>query len=86
MGDPELWALMQRVERLRYRAELLERASADQPPIIRDFLMQLADQARQMADQENDPCQQCGRAECCSSCSYRAWALATPLPAGCSGV
>ena len=75
MQDPDAWALMQRVERLRYRAELLERASADQPPAIRDFLLQLAAQARRMADKEITPCEGCSIAGCCEKCFYRDWAL-----------
>ena len=43
MTDPDLWTLMQRVETLRYRAELLNSASVDQPPAVRDFLAHLAD-------------------------------------------
>ncbi len=50
MADQALWALMQRVERLRFRAELLERASVDQPRTVRKMLLQLAAHARDMAD------------------------------------
>jgi hypothetical protein len=50
MCDPTLWALMQRVERLRFRAELLERASIDQPRPVRRMLLQLAAHSRDMAD------------------------------------
>ena len=81
MCDPSLWALMQRVERLRYRAELLERASVDQPPAIQQFLLELAGQSRRMAD-----CTACGQGEpaeqtdSCGACAYREWALA-PAPA-----
>jgi hypothetical protein len=79
MGNQDLWALMQRVERLRYRAELLERASIGQPPVLHDLLLELADQARLMAEHEGAPCPRCVEAECCSACAYRSWALATPL-------
>ena len=78
MCDTELWALMQRVERLRYRAELLERASVGQPPAIEDFLIELARQSRHMAEGV------CAKADAlepsapCSSCAYREWALALP--------
>ena len=78
MLDPEVWALMQRVERLRYRAELLERASIGQPTAIRELLNQLAAQARQMAEHECAPCEACSETGCCSACAYRAWALADP--------
>jgi hypothetical protein len=50
MCDPALWALMQRVERLRFRAELLERASIDQPRAVRRMLLQLAAHSRDMAE------------------------------------
>ena len=50
MCDPALWALMQRVERLRFRAELLERASVDQPRAVRKHLLKLAAHARELAD------------------------------------
>ena len=50
MCDPDLWALMQRVERLRFRAELLERASIDQPRHVRRMLLQLAAHSRDMAE------------------------------------
>ena len=50
MCDPALWALMQRVERLRFRAELLERASIDQPRPVRRMLLQLAVHSRELAD------------------------------------
>ncbi len=42
MTNPDLWTLMQRVETLRYRAEILNGASVDQPPAVRDFLTHLA--------------------------------------------
>ena len=50
MCDPALWALMQRVERLRFRAELLERASIDQPRGVRKNLLRLAAHSREMAE------------------------------------
>jgi hypothetical protein len=78
MGDPELWAQMQRVEKLRYRAELLERASVGQASVVRDFLIQLAAQAIRMAEHESAPCETCTETGCCSACSYRAWAEAVP--------
>ena len=81
MGDPELWARMQRVERLRHRAELLELASVDQPPAIRKVLIQLARQARRMAEHDCRRCQEVSLMEACGACAYREWALAVPPPA-----
>ena len=49
MASLELWAQMQRVELLRYRAELLERAAIDQTPAVRKHLLGLAAQTRRLA-------------------------------------
>jgi hypothetical protein len=78
MGEQGVWALMQRVERLRYRAELLERASLNQPPAIRDFLIELAGQARRMAEHDCAHCEGTAHHDCCSACAYREWALVVP--------
>ncbi len=78
MVDPDLWALMQRVERLHYRADLLERASVDQPPAIQAFLMELAKQARELADHACVQGDQ-GPAASCTGCGYREFALARPM-------
>jgi hypothetical protein len=51
MPDPGLWALMQRVETLHYRAERLERAVAHWPPPWRDLAFHIAGRLRQTADQ-----------------------------------
>jgi hypothetical protein len=51
VGDPELWALMQRVETLRYRAELLESASMGLQGPARGFVLGIAVQLRQLAEQ-----------------------------------
>jgi hypothetical protein len=78
VGDTEAWALMQRIERLRHRADLLDRASVGQPPAIRDLLTDLAEQARLMAEKEGGFCPKCVKAGCCNACAYRTWALAPP--------
>ena len=51
MADLELWALMQRVETLRYRAERVERIFAGMPERYRPHGDGLAAHLRQMAEQ-----------------------------------
>jgi len=51
MPDPELWALMQRIETCRYRAECVERAWATRPEPWRSFSIAVAAQWRQLAEQ-----------------------------------
>ena len=50
MSDRDLWALMQRIETLRYRAECLEKASAPWSSPWRDVAFHIADRMRQLAD------------------------------------
>jgi hypothetical protein len=51
MPDRALWALMQRVETLRYRAERLERVSESWPNPWRDLAFDVASRWRRTADQ-----------------------------------
>jgi hypothetical protein len=51
MAEPELWALMQRVEWMRYRAEIAERARAAWTGPGRDLALDIALQWRQLAEQ-----------------------------------
>jgi hypothetical protein len=51
MADPEVWALMQRVEAFRYHAERVERAGAHWPTPRNDLASDSALQWRQLAGQ-----------------------------------
>jgi hypothetical protein len=51
MPDPGLWALMQRVETLHYRAERLEKAAPYLPEPWREEALLLAGRWREIADQ-----------------------------------
>jgi hypothetical protein len=51
MPDRDLWALMQRIETLRHRADRLERAAAHWPSPWRDVGLHIARRWRQMADE-----------------------------------
>ena len=50
MSDRDLWALMQRIETLHYRAECLEKASTPWPSPWRDVAFHVAGRIRQFAD------------------------------------
>lgn len=50
MVDPALWTLMQRVESLRYRADVLERIAAALTSPTRDQAIESAKRLRQAAE------------------------------------
>ena len=50
-GASDLWTLMQEIERLRYRAEILDETARTASPALRRLLRGLATQLREVAEQ-----------------------------------